>query len=355
MAIVERKTAKVVAVLGNRPAGQPGHIIRGIRKNLRLYLSQNLNVRTGKAFSHYEESHDGVTAFFKDGSSAKGSILVAADGAYSKVRAQLLNDPEDVQRVGTTPQPSAWISIFGECTLSKDLFEPLSDISSAGLLSATDTTRFMIAPTTFDPSGQSVSYYWSVAFLGFDPPAEASWIQTASAQSLYDRAIHLTEGSASVLTDVIHATGPSGMMVRPPRFVEWVPPKRLPRGRVTLLGDAAHTMIPFKGVGANTAIRDACDLAKLLVESVRREGGGEGGGYSVDWILKRYEGPMLERGREMVLSTRESGRDANGVMDALKGRVNTHADEVEVEGEKESVAVVDGAVGALKKLEIEEK
>ena len=36
------------------------------------------------------------------------------------------------------------------------------------------------------------------------------------------------------------------------------------RGRVVLLGDAAHAMLPHQGQGANTTIEDAVTLAELL-------------------------------------------------------------------------------------------
>jgi 2-polyprenyl-6-methoxyphenol hydroxylase-like FAD-dependent oxidoreductase len=50
-------------------------------------------VHFGKAFTHYERHEEGtVTAFFTDGGSATGQVLVAADGARSAVRAQYLRE-----------------------------------------------------------------------------------------------------------------------------------------------------------------------------------------------------------------------------------------------------------------------
>jgi 2-polyprenyl-6-methoxyphenol hydroxylase-like FAD-dependent oxidoreductase len=46
-----------------------------------------------------------------------------------------------------------------------------------------------------------------------------------------------------------------------------------PTGRITLLGDALHNMTPFRGVGANTALRDAVVLRNALVEVDRGERG----------------------------------------------------------------------------------
>ena len=49
------------------------------------------------------------------------------------------------------------------------------------------------------------------------------------------------------------------------RTSEPIPP--WPTTNVTLLGDAIHTMTPGRGVGANTALRDARLLTRKLVEA----------------------------------------------------------------------------------------
>jgi 2-polyprenyl-6-methoxyphenol hydroxylase-like FAD-dependent oxidoreductase len=50
-------------------------------------------VHFGKEFTHYQQQADGtVTAFFTDGGSASGQVLVAADGSRSTVRAQYLRE-----------------------------------------------------------------------------------------------------------------------------------------------------------------------------------------------------------------------------------------------------------------------
>jgi 2-polyprenyl-6-methoxyphenol hydroxylase-like FAD-dependent oxidoreductase len=49
-------------------------------------------VHFDKTFVRYEQSGDSVTAYFADGSSATGTLLVGADGVRSRVRGQLLPD-----------------------------------------------------------------------------------------------------------------------------------------------------------------------------------------------------------------------------------------------------------------------
>jgi 2-polyprenyl-6-methoxyphenol hydroxylase-like FAD-dependent oxidoreductase len=63
------------------------------RMTLRQVLMTGLDdvVEFGKRFERYEHNPDGtVTAYFADGTSATGDLLVGADGAKSPVRGQYL-------------------------------------------------------------------------------------------------------------------------------------------------------------------------------------------------------------------------------------------------------------------------
>jgi 2-polyprenyl-6-methoxyphenol hydroxylase-like FAD-dependent oxidoreductase len=71
------------------------------------------------------------------------------------------------------------------------------------------------------------------------------------------------------------------------------------RGRVTLLGDAAHPMYPRGSNGANQAILDAEALAASLEESRH-----------VDIALRNYERIRLKAANEVVLANRSSGPDS---------------------------------------------
>jgi salicylate hydroxylase len=71
------------------------------------------------------------------------------------------------------------------------------------------------------------------------------------------------------------------LMVRPPL-------ERWSVGRVSLLGDAAHSMLPFLAQGAVQAIEDGCVLARCLRQ------------YPVEEALQRYEAARRERTRRAV-------------------------------------------------------
>ena len=69
--------------------------------------------------------------------------------------------------------------------------------------------------------------------------------------------------------------------IRPTHVVKWGLFDRDPmptwtRGRITLLGDAAHPMLPFLSQGAAMAIEDAFVLARALAGRERSGGGADG-------------------------------------------------------------------------------
>jgi salicylate hydroxylase len=70
------------------------------------------------------------------------------------------------------------------------------------------------------------------------------------------------------------------------------------RGRITLLGDAAHPMLPFLAQGAAMAIEDSLVLARVLSESPG----------DVAAALKCYETARLPRTARVQLSARAQGQ-----------------------------------------------
>jgi 2-polyprenyl-6-methoxyphenol hydroxylase-like FAD-dependent oxidoreductase len=79
------------------------------------------------------------------------------------------------------------------------------------------------------------------------------------------------------------------------------------RGRITLLGDAAHPMYPFGSNGACQAILDAAALAQCLAASQR-----------IDEALLDYERQRLPATRDLVLLNRECAPDA--ILDVVEHR-----------------------------------
>ncbi|GHO46950.1 FAD-dependent monooxygenase [Ktedonospora formicarum] len=116
------------------------------RITLRQVLLAELDdvIQLDKCYSHYQENADGsVTAFFADGSSATGDLLVAADGGNSRVRQQFLPQAQRVEtgtvaimgKVALTPRSthcSSLTSSIGQplCLDPKDVASSLPSTTS---------------------------------------------------------------------------------------------------------------------------------------------------------------------------------------------------------------------------------
>src|SRR4029450_13838622 len=89
---------------------------------------------TGTAVTGYTEDVDGVTVTLADGATARGDVLVGADGIRSAVRAIRLPD------VPIIPTGIRGIGVYGRTPLTPDLREVLPDIVMAGVLISVDRT-----------------------------------------------------------------------------------------------------------------------------------------------------------------------------------------------------------------------
>jgi 2-polyprenyl-6-methoxyphenol hydroxylase-like FAD-dependent oxidoreductase len=237
---------------------------------LRKILAEGLEevVAFGKTFESFETMPDGsVMARFEDGSSAEGNVLVGADGAASRIRRQLL---PDAQRIDT------------------------GVVMVSGKLPLDDVVRRQTPPPVFKGPTLIVGPRGCCMFTGAVeyPPAHPA---------AYDRDEYVMWGF-SAHRDCFGLTGATADVVLPDaraavlaQMPDWSPDLRrlveraeasslssfavkssVPvapweTGSVTLLGDALHNMTPFRGIGANTALRDAALLRAALASADRGE------------------------------------------------------------------------------------
>lgn len=317
--IIDSKTGKTTAAVGGENYPSPRCLLRVNRQAFRQVLCEGIQVQNGKELDYYEEFDDGVIVHFKDGTSTTGSFLVGADGAHSAGKSllsaciprhtyihtyihaysQALPVRKQLFKTAKLSQ-SSFIPLAAELRLSKAQYEPLHKIGSAGLFSYGHNLRYLIGLLSVSEDRSSALYYWACCIRSDTPEKEWAWVRSATSEQLYNRCVEETRDFAPYLTDIIRLTKPEDMVRPPVRFVEFSLPEE-PSGseRVTLLGDAAHVMVPFYLAGANTAVRDACDLARCI----------SGNPGDASNVIREYEDRMLTRGRQMVLRSRKAGQD----------------------------------------------
>ncbi|PSR83591.1 putative salicylate hydroxylase [Coniella lustricola] len=210
----------------------------------------------GKRFSHVvEDTAQGVTFAFADGSTEKAGLLVGADGIHSKVRRHLYPDlePTFIHMAGITAAvPTAQLKV------PEGYHIPVTITSPQG--------AFVIAPQEVD--GSEVLIGKQRRLLGDDndeatkPPG---WEKTLEAKQ--DAVRFLQQGNEQFPEIVHNATSqidPARINIWPfyvvPRLERWASATR----RVVILGDAAHAIPPSAGQGINQAFEDVYVLALLL-------------------------------------------------------------------------------------------
>ena len=230
-------------------------------------------LRLGKKCTAVEERTDGVTLRFEDGSSEECDIVVGADGIHSAIREHLLGK-DSPRFTGTV----AYRGVVDAATLPK------------GLLSA-DVSVFI------GPHASFVYYYIRrgelVNWVGL--VEEDSWQQESwSAEGDLAAVKRIYEGWCPVVGDLIsHAE----------RCYKWALFDRDPlpcwvSGRVALLGDAAHPMMPYLAQGACMAIEDGYVLANELAKSPDQ----------AERALRAYESARLPRASRVQLISRKVAR-----------------------------------------------
>ncbi|KAI1466581.1 putative monooxygenase [Daldinia caldariorum] len=274
--------------LGVRDDGS-GKFIRANRARLRKWLATNVPIRYGKHAVRIEEHDDLVTVHFEDGTSATGDILIGADGPYSPTRKYLLGG-QDVIR-----HPRQGI-INGEVILhGRDMEQQLQMGASCYLVDASLTDEspsfLFVGLSEVFPDGKSGRYFFNLFWRDEAATRKGFWTYSASSEKLYETALEKTKHLPPKFRSIIEKTGPEGMKNPPLRFYTLImDPDLLPKGRITLLGDAAHCMPSFRGEGGFHALLDALELGKVLA-GLRTNSTDE-----IKRALGDYQDEMLDRG-----------------------------------------------------------
>lgn len=237
------------------------HCYRADLQTVLIAAAERLGVaiHTGRRLTGLEQTPNTVTAHFADGSSAAGSVLVGADGVRSAVRALLL--PGD--------EPRYTNHLAYRFLVPADQAAPLMAHGRSAIFIGPKRTfnRYTMA------GGKVVN---CAGLVETDEVVGEGWSISASRAEV-------AAAFAGWHPDVLGLIEQAGPIIKWGLY-ERTPLPRWSVGRVTLLGDAAHAMLPFLGAGAAMAIEDGWALARAL--QVEPE---------VETALARYEAARRPR------------------------------------------------------------
>ncbi|MEU6219986.1 FAD-dependent monooxygenase [Streptomyces sp. NPDC047022] len=231
-------------------------------------------VHLGMRCVQADDLGDSARLHFDDGSTADADAVIGADGIRSAVRAQLLGDQprfsghqvfrgvvpaRHAPRLAENPRVAIWMGPGQHCVAYP--------ISGGRLISFAASA----------PAGD-----WSVE----------SWTAEGHLTDLLDT----YGGWAGELRELLSGA---------PTVTRWAlhdrpPVDRWTTGRLALVGDAAHPMLPFGAQGASQAIEDAMVLAACLASGNTAE---------VPETLKRYESVRRPRTEQVQRFIQENERN----------------------------------------------
>ena len=200
---------------------------------------KTVTLRFGARCIAVEQCDRGGVARFADGSEIEADIIVGADGIHSVVRKTLFG-PDAPRFTGCI----CWRGMAATSTVPRDI-----DVAEGAMW--------------MGPHGHVVHYPVRrgeliniVAHFDSDSWTEESWTR---------------ECDVSELTTTYAGWHPDLLRLYPysARWYKWAlydrdPVARWSKGRVTLLGDSAHAMLPYLGQGAAMALEDACVLSAAI-------------------------------------------------------------------------------------------
>jgi 2-octaprenyl-6-methoxyphenol hydroxylase len=243
MAVTDSRVADVVRPVFLTFAGEvaPGEAFAHMVENAQLLAALTAKARAEEvllrpaAVTAFEAAAPRVAAVLDDGSTWSASLLVAADGARSRVR-----DLAGIATVGWTYSQSAIVT-----TVAHE-----RDHSGRAQEHFLEPGPFAILPLT----GRRSSIVWTEA------RAEAERIVALSDAEFHaelERRFGLELGDIDV-------TGP-----RRAYPLGFSVARAFVGRRVVLVGDAAHVIHPIAGQGLNMGLRDVAALAEAIVDAAR--------------------------------------------------------------------------------------
>lgn len=226
---------------------------------------ERATIRLGATCVGFEQDEKGVTAILQSGERIRGAALIGADGIHSQTRRQLFG--------ASTPK-------FTGCVVWRGLI-PVDRLPEEMRERSGETWVGPGAHISLYPvrRGELINF---VGHVDCDDWQVESWIERGDPEE-FVRDFHGWHEEIQTMIRNIDIPYKWGLFLHS-TLQNWS------SGRVTLLGDACHPMLPYLGQGANMAIEDGYVLARCI----------EAFADDIPEALRRYEQLRVPRTTRVV-------------------------------------------------------
>jgi 2-polyprenyl-6-methoxyphenol hydroxylase-like FAD-dependent oxidoreductase len=227
-----------------------------------------VNVRLGVTLDSYTEAKGLVQALTSDGRSDAYTLIVAADGAYSKMRGLVFPQAPQPRYTGQY----CWRLVAARAPEIDGVHFYMAGAVTAGVMPTSESQMYMFL------------LHHVPEKLRIDEASQ--WLRLRELMAPFSGLIGALRDGLSVKSSIIVRPLEAILLLRP-----WH------RGRVLLIGDAVHATTPHLASGAGIAIEDALVLSEEL-----------GAPVSIEQALARFEERRWERCRLVVENSVQIGQ-----------------------------------------------
>lgn len=252
------------------------------RNDLRKMLLENLQTDTvvwNSKLVSLEQQDEKFVLHFENGKTEIADLVVGANGGMSNVRKHVTD---------TIPQYTGTIIIQGEVLNPNETCPNFKKLCGDGNFAVIGEQKFFFSQ---NKAKGALNYY-----VSFRKPE--SWIQENKLDFHNNKEISLFLNDLlanwnSVFKELFAATDEFTLLpMRKLPLENWRPHKN-----ITLIGDAAHVMPPFSGIGVNIGLLDALYLAENLTNGEFSD---------IQTAISKYEEKMFEYATQAQQDTTEA-------------------------------------------------
>jgi 2-polyprenyl-6-methoxyphenol hydroxylase-like FAD-dependent oxidoreductase len=291
---------------GNYPIihGETGSLLAGVpyarglrvpRSKMRALCAEGIDVQYGMELTdaQFDPSGTGVTATFNNSTQLKASLVIGTDGPRSTIRKFAMGSESEA----STSKFPIFHTNMTVCYGDADKARYLRQEFPTSYLALSEKSYHAFQSISSMPDGPDHPETW-VFHLAM------AWLGDTDQSMSYPERLALIKSKAGTLGEPARSAFtwiPEDTLVHKADISYWISkPWNNQDGRITLAGDAAHAMPPYRGQGLNHCI---CDVSHFL-EKIQAILGGD---ISQKDAITAYDDEVVKRGAEEVKCSLENG------------------------------------------------